>query len=69
MWTNYNIITKPADQNKQYQMALFLHAVGPVTLTIYNRFQFAPIKNKDDVDTVIAKFNRYFMGQINETYE
>ena len=69
MWNNYSIITKLADQNKQYQTALFLHAVGPDALTIHNGFQFAPTEDKDDVDTVIAKFDQHFIGQINETYE
>ena len=38
MWNNSSIINKLADQHKQYQTALFLHAVGLDTLTSYNGF-------------------------------
>ena len=70
---NRVIITKP------YQTVLFLHAVRPDALTIYKRSKtrrsnylqrvLVCSNRKDDVDTVIAKFDQHFIGQINETYD
>lgn len=58
-------MTKLRKQNKEYQMAPFLHAIGPDPLIIYNGFQFASTKN---LDMVIAKFDQHFIEQTNEQY-
>ena len=48
---------------------LFLQTVGPDALITYNGFQFVPTENKDNINTLIAKFDQHFIEQINETYE
>lgn len=61
MWINYSILTKLADQNKENQTVLFLHAIGPDVMMIYNGFQYAATERKDDLDTVIVKFEQHFI--------
>ena len=61
MWKNNSVITKLVDQNKQYQMALFLNAVKPNALTIYNGFHFALTKNKETSTQKINKTHELYI--------
>ncbi|KAK3715610.1 hypothetical protein QZH41_009028, partial [Actinostola sp. cb2023] len=38
-------------------------------LEIYNSFQYADGEDPDNLDTIIAKYDEHFTGEINETYE
>lgn len=69
MWTNYSNVTKLANQNKEYQTALFLHVTVSDMLMVGNDFQFTATKRKDNLDTVIAKFDQHFIWQSNKIYE
>lgn len=66
-WNNYAILTGLETQKRQYQVALLLHTLGDEALKIYNGFQV----NEDTVtvDDVIACFEQFAVGQVNETYE
>ena len=69
LWQNYSVVTRLDSQEEQYQKALFLCTIGESALEIYNAFDFAPSENPDKVSSIISKFDQYFTGDINETYE
>ena len=68
-WLNFAIVSKILTQDDSYQKALFLCTIGQSALEIYNAFRYSTSDNPDKMDTIIAKFDEYFMGDVNETYE
>lgn len=68
-WVNFAIVSKIASQDAQYQKALFLCTIGQGALEIFNAFQYSEGEDPNKVDTIISKFEEYFTGEINETYE
>ena len=68
-WLNLAIVSKISTQNDSFQKALFLYTIGQSALEIYSAFQYNTSDNPDKEDTIIAKFDEYFMGDVNETYE
>ena len=59
-----------------YQCAVFLHCIGPAGIKIYNGLEFAPAgpgnniaEDNEDIRTIIEKFDKYIIGETNETYE
>ena len=66
---NYSIITQLNIQTAAYQLALFLHAIGPDSLLIYNSFDYSEDEDRTLVATVIAKFDKHFIGETNETHK
>ena len=69
VWNKYSFITQLNTQTAAYQLALFLHTIGPDSLQIYNRFDYSEDEDRPSVATVIAKFDKYSIGETNETYE
>ena len=68
-WLNFAIVSKISTQDDSYQKALFLCTIGQRALEIYNPFRYRTNDYPDKVDTIIAKFDEYFMGDVIETYE
>ena len=69
MWENYSIATRLDQQDERYQKATFLCTIGEEALEIFNVFEFSTSENPNKVSTIIQKFDEYFAGDINETYE
>ena len=68
-WINYAVVAKITSQDAQYQKALFLCTIGQGALEIFNTFRYNTGEDPEKVDTIIAKFDEYFTGEVNETYE
>ena len=68
-WINYAVVAKITSQDAQYQKALFLCTIGQGALEIFNAFRYNTGEDPEKVDTIIAKFDEYFTGEVNETYE
>ena len=68
-WLDFVIVSKISTQGEAYQKALFLCTIGQSALEIFNAFQFTASEDPNKVDTIIAKFDEYFTGDVNETYE
>ncbi|XP_050039674.1 uncharacterized protein [Dermacentor andersoni] len=49
--------------------AILLSAAGDEALEVYNNFTFAEGELKDDYETLVRKFDAYFIEQGNEVYE
>ena len=76
LFKNYQIITALEQRDKAYQCAVFLHSIGPAGIKIYNGLEFAPAgpgnniaEDNEDIRTIIEKFDKYIIGETNETYE
>ena len=69
VWKNYSIITNLSAQSEEYQVALFLHCIGPKALKIYNGMQFANDEERGSLATILEKFDEFTIGEVNETYE
>ena len=68
-WLNFAIVSKISTQGEAYQKALFLCTIGQSALEIFNAFQFTASEDPNRAGTIIAKFDEYFTGDVNETYE
>ena len=69
MWENYSIVARLDQQDERYQKATFLCTIGEEALEIFNVFEFSTFEKPNKVSTIIQKFDEYFAGDINETYE
>ena len=76
LFKNYQIITALEQRDKAYQCAVFLHCTGTSGIKIYNGLEFAPAgpgndiaEDNEDIRTIIEKFDKYIIGETNETYE
>ena len=68
-WQNYATITQLRKQPAEYQVALFLHTIGDAALQIYNEFTFDTDDDSRSVADILAKFDSFAIGEINECYE
>ena len=68
-WQNYATITQLQKQPAEYQVALFLHTIGDAALQIYNGFTFDTDDDSRSVTDILAKFDSFAIGEINECYE
>ena len=68
-WSNYSVITNLSRQSRAYQVALLLHTLGDDALKIYNGFHFDTPEDQRTMAEVIAKFQEFAVGEVNETYE
>ena len=69
MWQNYAVIVDLDTRDKSFKKSLFLHAIGPAALKVYNAFIFAEGEDKELVSTITQKFDVHIIGETNETYE
>ena len=52
-----------------YKVALFFHCIGVDALKIFNSFQFDSANDKNDLAKIIQKFDKFTIGELNETFE
>ena len=68
-WGNYAIIMNIHQQPETYQLALFLHCIGPEALKIVNGMPFDNPQEREKLESIIKKFDEFTIGETNETYE
>ena len=68
IWENYSIVAQLEKQTEDYKVALFLYCIGPKAVKTYNSFDLTP-DNKRNLTAIIEEFNKYAIGDTNETYE
>jgi hypothetical protein len=69
MWTNYIVVAKLEDQTEVFRVALFLHAIGPKALKIFNAMQFGTDEDRNTLAHILKKYDEHFIGETNQTYE
>ena len=62
-------ITNLNAQPEEYQVALFLHCVGPDALKIYNGLDFANEADSKSLKKIFDMLDLHTIGEINEIYE
>jgi hypothetical protein len=67
-WENYTIVPQLDKQPEEYRVALFLYCIGQEAVKVYNSFDLTP-EDKRKLEKIIDKFDKYAIGQVNETYE
>ena len=67
-WQNYQIIAQLNKQTKEHRIALFLYSISPQAVRTYNSFDLSD-KDKRNLDAIIAAFDKYAIGETNETFE
>ncbi|XP_054287883.1 uncharacterized protein LOC129003610 [Macrosteles quadrilineatus] len=65
----YMVASKSEKETSDYQIALLLSVIGDRALKIYNNFQYSTGEDKHKLETVISKFDNYFIPTKNVTYE
>ena len=68
-WQNYTIVANLAAQPEEYQVALFLHCLGPDALRVYNGLPFESEEDKKTLSKIMEKLDEFAIGEVNETYE
>lgn len=68
-WTTYCVLTQLQSLPSPVQVALFLHCLDDDALRTYNGFTFDSLESERTVDEIIAKFDSFAIGELNETYE
>lgn len=66
-WGNYAIIMNIHQQPETYQVALFLHFIGPEALKIFNGMPFDNAHEREKLESIIQKFDEFTIGETNET--
>lgn len=66
-WGNYAIIMNIHQQPETYQVALFLHCIGPEALKIFNGMPFDNAHEREKLESIIQKFDEFMIGETNET--
>ena len=76
LFKNYQIITVLEQRDKAYQCVVFLQCTGTAGIKIYNGLEFASAgpgntiaEDNEDIRTIIEKFDKYIIGETNQTYE
>ncbi|KAL4721604.1 hypothetical protein ACJJTC_011657 [Scirpophaga incertulas] len=67
-FTWYEVATNLSKKPPEVQVAVFMSAIGPDAAVIYNTFNLTLVEEKS-LDTIKARFTRYFTPKANETYE
>lgn len=61
------IACKSTKENIEYLIALHISVIGDRALKVYNNFTYSESEDKNNVKTVIKKFDHYFIPDKNVT--
>lgn len=68
-WETYTTLANINAQPQKLRVALFLHLLDDDALRTYNSFQFTTPPEERKVAEIIEMFEKYAIGEVNETYE
>ena len=68
-WENHVILSGLDERSDRFQVATFLSLIDDDALKVYNGFQFGTPERDRSVSEIIPQFERYSIGETNETYE
>ena len=66
---NYEVATGLAEKAPKLRIATLLTCLGPDAIELFDTFTFENDGDKDKPDKVLDKFEKYCIGETNETYE
>ena len=68
-WENHVILSGLDERSDRFQVATFLSLIDDDALKVDNGFQFGTPELDRSASEIIAQFERYSIGEPNETYE
>ena len=68
-FNRWALATKLKSEEKDVQLSSLIFAMGPDAEDIYAKFVFAEGEDKEDLDTVLKKFDEYFIPAVNIIHE
>ncbi|GFO45287.1 polyprotein [Plakobranchus ocellatus] len=68
-WDTYAVLSQVSSLQREVQVVLFLHCLDDDALKAYNGFSFRSPESDRTVSDIIAKFESFARGEVNETYE
>jgi len=66
---NYELASDLTDASQEKRAAVFLTCIGNDAYDVYRTLQFDSAEDRKKIDTVIAAFEKFCVGAVNETYE
>ena len=67
---NYHVASRLSNEvDTEYQTSVFLSIIGREAFQIYDGLEFDEDEDQKDLNTVISKFEDFFLGQRHEAYE
>ncbi|VDP94211.1 unnamed protein product, partial [Echinostoma caproni] len=66
---DFRTLTEMDRESSLVQLASFRHTNGPNALRVINGFTYSPDEDRVVWQVVMAKMERYCLGESNETYE
>ena len=69
MWINYEVASRLRTQSNELKTATFLTCISPDVLDIYDGLPFGNDEEKTNIAKVFGLLEKYFIDEINETYE
>nr|XP_023665577.1 uncharacterized protein K02A2.6-like [Paramormyrops kingsleyae] len=68
-FSRYRVATKLSKEDKEVQVSTLIYAMGIEAENIFKSFTFAEGENAEDYETVLGKFEEYFMPKRNVIHE
>jgi transposase InsO family protein len=68
-WGNYTLLSGLEQRPNNYQVAELENCLADDALKLLESFSFDTTEDKRTVTEILAKFESYAMGEVNETYE
>ena len=68
-WDAYVVVSKLAEEEEKYQVAMLITCLGSSGLDIYNGLPFTSEDDKGKIKVTIDLFEQHFAGQTNIIYE
>ncbi len=69
MWCNYELAARCRDESDECRSATLLTCIGSEALDIMDGLQFDNEADRQNVDSILEKFEGYCVGETNETWE
>ena len=69
MWTNYETAANLLNKDTEIRTATLLACIGQEGFELYETMDFADATDRKKIDKVLDRLERYFIGEINETFE
>ena len=69
LWDSFETVTRLREDDPEYRTAMFISCIGLDALDIYEGLSFANEAERNDIETVLTKFEDYCVGSTNETFE
>ena len=67
-WKNYAIASRLKEENKEFQVAVFMTCIGDEGLDVLEGFRMSD-EDSQDLDQIIGAFETFCVGELNEVFQ